>query len=298
MALTRKYSDRTSEKTGPETWAGTIVFVCPEVEALGHVSALHDSPMPEIGGEHPPLAKLVRAHHNAEPGFAWIVARYMTTRQPGEARLIGHLRSRDVKMKVDLDGKIITGPVGDGIHWYKVWTGANNVPGTNIIPQGVEMCMLKTAIEADDFDLRATRADRGTINAQYLPNFGQAPPGSLLFWDFKYDWKWGESLWYVDYLFMVCPYHDESGNVLSWNDTLYAQKCVSIVQEVPVFDPVAGLPIDQWATTGEMVRQRDLVPGFHYQRISDENVLKPVAPEKRRPFRTADWSNLDAMIRW
>lgn len=292
MALTRRYSYRTSEKTGPDTWAGTIVWVCPENEALGHTAALHDSVMPDIGGEHPPRAKFVKAHHNAEPGFAHIIARYMTTRQPGEARLIGHLRSRAKKMKVDLDGKIIDGPAGDGIHWYKVSSG------TNIIPEGIETIVLQTAIENDEFDLPGTRADRGAINAGHLSNFGEAPPGSLLFWDFRHEWKWAESLRYVDYLFMVCPEHDESGTVLSWNDTLTAQKCVWIVNEVPVWTPLAGVAINQWSATGEMVRMKDLVPGFQYKRISGKNVLKPAKPEKRRGFRTADWSNLDAMIKW
>lgn len=292
MALTRKYSFRTSEKSGPDTWAGTIVWVCPEGEALGHVAALHDSAMPDIGGEHPPRAKFVKAHHNAEPGFAHIVTRYMTSRQPGEARLIGHLRSRAKKMKVDLDGKIIEGPAGDGIHWYKV------SKGTSVIPEGIETIVLQAAVEADEFDLPAIRANRGAINDSQLDNFGDAPPGSLLFWDFKYDWKWGESLWYVDKMFMVSPEHDESGTVLSWNDALEAQKCVWVVKEVPVWDPVAGLPINQWAATGEMVRMKDLVPGFQYQRIEGANVLKPAAAEKRRGFRMADFSTMNAEIRW
>jgi len=292
MALTRKYSYRTTQKTGPDSWAGTIVWVCPEAEALGHVSALQDSVMPDIGGEYPPRAQDVKAHHNAEPGFTWITARYVTSRQPGEARLIGHLRSRAKKMRVDLDGKVIDGPAGDGLHWYKVRKG------TNIIPEGIETIVLQTAIENDEFDLPATRADRGAINEGFLENFGKAPPGSLLFWDFKHEWKWGDSLRYMDYLFMVCPEHDESGTVLSWNETVEVQKSIWIAQEVDVFTPVAGLAIDQWVATGEKVRMKDLVPGFEYQRIDGANVLKPAPTEARRIFRAADWSNLDAMVKW
>lgn len=297
MALTRKYTWLT-ERTGVETTAGVITWICPEGEADGHTNALYNSVLPGAGGEYPPRAKFVKARHNAEPGFAWIVCRYITSRQPGEARLVGRIASNPIKMKIDLDGQIIEGPAGDGEHWFKVWTGPNNVPGSNFIPQGVESLVLKTAIEKGDFDLPGIRANRGAINASALPNFGNAPPGSLLFWSFDYDWKWGEALWYVDYTFLICPLSDAGGNVLSWNDILYSLKSVWVVKQVPIFAPVAGLPIDQWAATGEMAQVKELVPGFQYTRVGDENVLSAAQPEKRRAFRTADFSNLDALVVW
>ena len=252
--------------------------------------------MPGSGGDYPARAKSVRCHHNAEPTFAWITARYITSRQPGEARLVGGTRMVASKMKMDLDGEIVEGPAGDGMHSYKVWTGPNNLPGTNIIPHGIETITLKTAVE--ELDLPAIRANHGAVNDSYLPNFGQAPAGSLLLWNFDYNWQFGENLWYLDLEFWVCPYHDASGNVLSWNDTLWARKCVWIVKEVPILVPEANLPSDQWATSGETARIKELVPGFEYQRVSGENELFPIEPEQRRGFRAADFSTMDAMVVW
>jgi len=295
MALTRKYTWLT-ERTGPETTAGVIVWVCPEAEADGHTAGLYNAVMPGSGGDYPARAKNVNCHHNAEPGFAWITARYTTTRQPGEARLVGGTRAVASKMKMDLDGKVVEGPAGDAVHWYKVCTGPNNLPGTNIIPYGIETITLKTAVET--LDLPAIRVNHGAVNDGYLPNFGQAPPGALLLWDFGYKWQFGENLWYLDLEFWVCPYHDENGTVLSWNDTLYAQKSVWIVKQAPILVPHATLPLDQWVASGEMARVKELVPGYEYQRIDGENVLKPAEPEKRRGFRAADFSTMDAMIKW
>jgi len=295
MALTRKYTWLT-ERTGPETTAGVIVWVCPEAEADGHTAGLYNSVMPGSGGEYPARAKRVRCHHNSEPGFAWIVCRYITSRQPGEARLVGGTRSADRKMRRDLDDKIVEGPADDGMHWFKVCTGPNNLPGTNILPHGIETITLKTAVE--ELDLPAIRANHGAINDSHLPNFGEAPPGSLLLWDFAYNWQFGENLWYLDLEFWVCPYHDESGTVLSWNETLYSRKSIWIVNRVPIYDRVAGLAIDQWAASGEWAQMKELVPGFEYQRIDGENVIKPTTPEKRRGFRMADFSTMDAQVVW
>lgn len=295
MALTRKYTWLT-ERTGPETTAGVIVWVCPEAEAEGQAVGLYNSTMPGSGGEYPARAKSVKAHHNAEPGFAWVVCRYITARQPGEARLVGGTRTEARAMKMDLDGAIVEGPAGDAVHWYKVWTGPNNLPGTNIIPHGIETITLKTAVE--ELDLPAIRANHGAVNDGRLPNFGNAPPGSLLFWDFSYKWQFGENLWYLDYEFWVCPYHDDAGNVLSWNETLYSRKSVWIVKEVPIYTPDASLPSDQWIATGEMARVKELVPGFEYKRVDDENELFPTEPEQRRAFRAADFSTMDAMVSW
>lgn len=266
------------------------MWVCPEGESESQANALHDSIMPGSSGDYPPRAKRVTVHHNAEPGRAWITARYKSSRQPGEAQLIGRMRRRAKKLKKDLDGNVIEGPVGDGIHYYRITSG------TNIVAEGVEAMILRTAVE--ELDLPGIRKNHNHVNADTLPNFGNAPPGSLLLSDVAYNRQFGEHLWHVDYYFDVCPHHDEAGTVLSWNETLYSQKGTWVVTEVPVYVVDANLPVDQWATTGELVRVKHPLPGYEYTTIGDEQTLQAIEPEARRPFPEADFSNMDAMLSW
>lgn len=292
MALTRKYSDYTSEITGPDCWCGVIVWVSPEQEADGHAVGLHNSTMPGRGGPYPPRAKRVTVRHNAEPGFAHLVARYKTSRTPGEAKLLGRGSSRTKRLRVDLDDKIIEGPAPDGMQWFRVSRG------TNISVVRAEVIMLKTAVEAGSFDLPGIRANHGSVNAGTLPNFGNAPPGSLLFWDYRYRWEWGNALWYVDYLFRVCPERDEYGTVGSWNETLYVQKGIWAVTEVPAFTPDASLPINLWPLSGQVRHMRQWVPGYEWQRVAGENTVVPAPEESRRTLPEADFSNLNALVVW
>jgi len=289
MALTALFSDIIGELAGPDSWAGKIIWQCPEAEAVGQAYALQGTIMPGSGGAYPPKCARTRIHHNAEPGRAWITAYYKNSRQPGKARLIGGISSRPKRAVRDLGGGIVEGPDPDGTHWWQI------TKGSNIIADGVEKIILKTATEGPP-DFLSTRALRGRINSFALPNFGNAPPESLLFWTMAYNYEFGSALWYEDYHFLVCPESDDSGTVLSWNQYAEKTKGLWAAIERQVYTPDPALPSDQWAASGEVVKMRQFLPqtkldaGGNLQR-ADDPVVVPL-------FKPGDFSVLDAMVEW
>lgn len=290
MALSRLYSHYIAEQSGPDTWAGKLVFCTPEAEAELTARQLYNTLMPGHVGKYPAKCKRVKVFHEAEEGKAYIACYYQTTRVPGKATLVGNFQAKRTPVTHDLDGKPINGPDDKG-QWYQLKTGAA------IRSDAIEVVTLKTAVNDSDLDVPAYRAVRGHVNDNDLPSFGNAPAGSLLLESFSYRWEWGEDLWYLDYHFLVCPETDD-GNVLAWNDITTAQAGVWLAQESDVYIPVANTATKDWAKTGGKREAMRFHPNLEMQTINGVETLVESAPEKRRMFKEASFSDLDAMVEW
>lgn len=301
MALEELKAYRILEKFGPFSWGGVAVFRCPNKGAVAGANSLHGQPFPDYGGGDGPTCQRARIKYHAQPGKAWIIGYYKSgfgpvSRHVGKARLVGYTRTRAIEVDLlkDQDDKIIYGPDPDGIHEWVV------VEGTALSTQSLEMCVVETAIM--NLDLPSVRSRHRCINANALPQFGNAPAGALLFWDYRYWRTAGAEFFNFDYIFRVSPYRDQSGNVLSWNSGTYSQKGLEAVIRMPAFvidDPTNKMPIN-WtqAVAGEDRDKTRFISGYRLGKTATDWVLKAVDKEPRRPYRTAGFSDLDGMLAW
>ena len=299
MGIMALYSDIIGERNGPDSWAGKIIWQCPESEAVANGAGLYNTIMPGSAGNYPPRCVRVRIHHNAEPGRAWLTAYYKNSREPGKARIIGAISSSARRATRDVNGNIIEGPDKDGYNWWQI------TKGSNIVTEGVEVVVLKTAWVGQP-DIPAARAARGRINASACPNFGNAPAESLLLWKLAYKYEYGSDLWYLDYWFKVCPECDDNGTVKSWNAITETRRGAWLLMKQRVWEQgEPGSSPSDWGLSDQEAVMKVFVPeikvGLKYNEELDADLagLYPANSAVVVPmFKTADFSQLDAMIEW
>lgn len=302
MALERLKAYQVLEKFGEFSWGGVAAFRCPNRQAVGAAGLLYGQPFPGFGGGDSPTCRRVRIKLNADTQQrAWLIGYYKSGfgtagRAVGKARLRGYTRTqaRPLEDLKDQDEKIIQGLDPDGIHEWRL------IEGTALDMQSLEMCVLETAVEG--LNLPSVRMRHMCVNANVLSHFGNAPPGSLLLWDYRYGKTAGSAIFDFDYLFRVSPYRDPQGNVLSWNSGAYSQKEVEAVIRVPTFlikDPASNTPVDWEKAAIEPERDKlKAIPGYQLGATATSWVIKAAEKESRRPYRAVDFSDLDAMLSW
>ena len=280
MTLRMTYQNRLEDKYDYDHLSGVVVWECSNSEAQMAADALYMTNFPGRSDWNCPRVRRTRIRFNYLPGRAQITAYYKTPRVPGVARLFGSCSSRLIPRYKDVNGKVIEGMednpnVAGYVHEYKI------VKGHNYQTEPIERVVLKTA--SDTLDLGVIRDRRGKINADALPNFG-ADPGILLLWDVKYQgtpWERG-TLWYLDYIFLVDPN--------GWNTGLKVKKHIRITQESDVFD-YTNTPLGRKAL-------RSITVPKTVTRVAGLPVLTDSEEEDREPYLTANFSDLNAMVRW
>ena len=270
------------ERYGPDQLAAVYVYRCPIAEARTTRDGFYGAELAS-GPSGPWQARVTRAKAvlDSARNVAYIHCYFRTMRRAETARLRGgKMTSRPVKVKYDLDGKVVDGPTGrtDGATIMKV------VTGSGISYAGSEMAVVEAAYGSLADALNGARAWRGKVNSTALTNL-QASEGVLLLLDYEYRFDQPAGLWYFNYYYAVSPYYDADGAILPWNSATKSQEGVFTVQDVPKFDA-------DWVVADTMATKAVWVPDARWNGTAWVDTV----PEARRLFHEADMTSLDSIV--
>lgn len=275
MSVFQEILPQIIERQGDKKWSCVRRFEVSDGSALAMENTLYNSIMPGFSGVYAPRCTRVRRMKGFRAGRTLVIAWYETTRTPGEATVSVSTWYTPNIVTTDLDGKIVSGPDTDGVHFWRVVAGSNKT--------GKATCKVTVETAYDSFDVNEVMARTWHVNSNTLSNIGNARPDSMILLgapNTRY-WKQG-NLWYINYALAY------SGPDETWNEMLKSRKGVNCARTVRVFDSTGAI---------DSTVPNRVIADFLFKQIVN-GVATTTAPESRRIIPAADFSDLDGLVSW
>ena len=285
------------ELVGKDRWEGLRTFLCHKVNAPSYMQSFRGQSYPGVAGSFAPVVRRVEAQYNPltnGDAFATLTAMYETQREIGKAHIRVLTKSEAQQVLQDLDGKTIYGPDlhsdnGAPDHMTH-WRVTQGMPG-RLTP----FCVVRaqTAYAPSASVLANAWALWDHVNANTMPNFGNAQPGTMRLVGLKLDWDLGDELAYLDYDFWW------SGPTYTWNELVKSQRGSWVVLEEPrmQINPTTG--VIEAADSGKKDPVRRFFPA-HIVTIQADGTrtFQASTPEIRRLFPEGNFGAINSMAVW